>query len=219
MQVQSTEKTELKINEIYFSIQGESTYVGRPCIFVRLTGCELRCSYCDSEYAFYEGQFFSLNKILEKVATYPSRLVEITGGEPMLQKNTPLLAKKLLSAGYEVLIETSGSQDLSTLDPQVVKICDVKMPSSGESKQFLLKNLEVLTKRDQLKFVIGTREDFEFAQQWLEQYRSSSEILFSPVYEVLSPAQLAEWILKTGLPVRLQVQLHKIIWPSATRGV
>lgn len=211
--------TGLRINEIYFSLQGESTYVGRPCIFIRLTGCELRCNYCDSEYTFYEGKMASLTQILTKIAKFPCRLVEITGGEPMLQANTPALAKTLLEKGYEVLIETSGSQNLATLDPQVVKVCDVKTPSSGEGSSFLASNLNCLSKKDQIKFVIRNWEDFEFSTNWIQQHKPASEVLFSPVYEELKPEELAKWILDEGIDVRMQLQMHKIIWPDRQRGV
>ena len=213
------ELTSVKVNEIYFSIQGESTYTGKPCIFIRLTGCDLRCSYCDSEYTFYEGNLVSFEDIFKKISEYPCRLVEITGGEPMIHQGTPLLAKKLLESGYKVLIETSGSQDLSTLDSRVIKICDVKTPSSKEEGRFFWDNLKCLNATDQLKFVIGTREDFEFSQQWLNDHPTSAEIQFSTVFGTLPPDSLADWILKSGINVRMQIQLHKVIWPQAARGV
>jgi 7-carboxy-7-deazaguanine synthase len=212
----------LHVNEIFLSIQGESLHAGRPCVFVRLTGCNLRCSYCDTTYAYEEGTLFPVSEVLKRIGTFSCRLVEITGGEPLLQPETPLLVTELLENGFEVLLETNGSIDIGNLDLRCVKIVDVKCPSSNESHQNNLKNLELLSRRDQLKFVISDRKDFDFAVSIFERIPAHfplDHVLFSPTYNTLPPDILAAWILSAKLPARLHLQLHKIIWPHIERGV
>lgn len=226
------------ITEIFKSIQGESSYAGLPCIFVRLTGCNLRCKWCDTAYAFHGGTKYSLDEILRRVSEFSCdeesggrnvRLVEITGGEPLLQPDTPELARRLLDAGYTVLIETSGERDISELPREVVKIMDVKCPDSGESGKFNLANLEALEKKDEIKFVIASRRDYDFARAFMAEHRLPErvhEILFSPVFAdpagswpAMDARELAEWILAENLPVRLGLQLHKFVWDPAMHGV
>ncbi|MFI5127972.1 MAG: radical SAM protein [Candidatus Acidiferrales bacterium] len=226
------------ITEIFKSIQGESSYAGLPCIFVRLTGCNLRCKWCDTAYAFHGGTKYSLDEILRRVSEFSCdeesggrnvRLVEITGGEPLLQPDTPELARRLLDAGYTVLIETSGERDISELPREVVKIMDVKCPDSGESGKFNLANLEALEKKDEIKFVIASRRDYDFAREFMAEHRLPErvhEILFSPVFAdpagawpAMDARELAEWILAENLPVRLGLQLHKFVWDPAMHGV
>jgi 7-carboxy-7-deazaguanine synthase len=213
----------LKVNEIFYSIQGESSYAGRPCAFVRLTGCNLRCSYCDTRYAYDEGEDFEIGEIINRIASHRCMLVEITGGEPLMQKDTPLLIQKLLDMGFEVLLETNGSIDISVIDHRCVKILDIKCPSSGEAKRNDLENLKKLQTKDEIKFAIGSREDYDYAKNILSSVkRSNGKIkppLFSPVYGKMNPELLARWILADHLDVRMQIQLHKIIWGSETRGV
>lgn len=212
----------LKINEIFHSIQGESSFAGQRCVFVRLTGCDLRCTYCDTEYAFYEGQKRTLESILDEVAQYHCPVVEVTGGEPLLQKNVHPLMVALCDAGYTVLIETSGAHEIGGIDPRVHRIMDLKTPSSGESNRNRMNNLEKLTTRDEVKFVIGSQEDYEWAREqvrkgdWAERVRT---VLFSPVFGKMTPLALAESILKDRLPVRMQLQMHKFIWEPNQRGV
>lgn len=212
----------LKINEIFHSIQGESTHIGRPCVFVRLTACDLRCTYCDTAYAFYEGHKKTLEEILAQVKTYQCPLVEITGGEPLLQPNVHPLMTQLCDAGYEVLLETSGAHPIARVDPRVKRIMDLKCPSSGECARNLAENLPELNAQDEVKFVIGTREDYDWAKaqiaagDWAQRVRA---ILFSPVFGQCTPLDLATWILQDRLTVRMQVQLHKIIWEPNQRGV
>lgn len=211
---------QLKINEIYFSVQGESTHVGRPCIFIRLTECHLRCTYCDTEYAFYEGENQSIDFILNKIKSYPCKLVEITGGEPLLQSGVNVLMQKLLESGYEVLLETSGSISIKEVPNEVKKIVDFKCPSSGMMKNNDYTIIQDLQPWDELKFVIGNREDFDWSVSLVEKYRLTQwTVLFSPVWGEIEPKELVEWILKTNLPIRFQLQLHKIVWPKAERGV
>ena len=204
--------------EIFKSIQGESTYAGLPCVFVRLSGCNLRCSWCDTPYARVsdDAADLSVDEVLGRVSELGCPLVEITGGEPMLQEEAMELASRLLSAGYTVLIETNGSVPLRGLDEEVIKIVDVKCPSSGYAGSFLVENLECIGPQDELKFVIGNREDYEAAKGFLEEMlRGRTEkVLFAPVRPDLRPRDLAEWILKDGLRVRLQLQLHTYIWPD-----
>ena len=212
----------LRINEIFFSIQGESTWAGCPCVFVRLTGCNLRCHWCDTEYAFYEGRHFTVDQIIERVRGYGCNLVEVTGGEPLLQKGVHSLFSLLLEDGFTVLVETSGERDLSLIDSRVIKIMDLKCPSSGECGRNRLTNLQHLSTRDEVKFVIADRCDFEWACETVNQYnlcQRVSAVLMSPVFGTLSPADLASWILTERLPVRMQLQMHKHIWPPDTRGV
>lgn len=218
--IQSLNDLTLKINEIYYSLQGESTHSGRPCIFIRLTYCNLRCTYCDTEYAFYEGKEMNLSEILDEVKRYHCNLVEITGGEPLIQKNVLPLMQMLCDHDFEVLLETAGHMDISAIDPRVKKIMDIKCPSSGESKKTLWKNIDFLKMGDEIKFVVGTQEDFKFSRQIIEKYElpSRCQILISPVFDKISNQEIAEWILQNHLPVRMQIQLHKVIWdPSARR--
>lgn len=213
----------LKVNEIFHSIQGESTYAGRRCVFVRLTGCNLRCSYCDTQYAYDEGDELEIDDILDRITSYQCSLVEITGGEPLIQPETPILVNRLLAGGYRVLMETNGSQDISRVDARCVKIVDIKCPSSGESGQNDLENLNRLTDQDEVKFVITDHGDYEFAKEILES-RSSDfcrkrPVHVSPVFGKIEPKIVVEWILKDRLDVRLHLQLHKFIWPLDQRGV
>lgn len=226
------------ITEIFKSIQGESSHAGLPCIFVRLTGCNLRCAWCDTAYAFHGGTKYSLDEVIEKVGEFSrgekngareTRLVEITGGEPLLQPETPELARRLLDGGYTVLIETSGERDVSKLPREVVKIMDVKCPDSGEGGTFDLGNLDALERKDEIKFVIASRRDYEFARDFIAEHRlmeRAGEIIFSPVFAdpagswpAMEARALAEWILADSLPVRLGLQLHKFIWDPAMHGV
>ncbi|MDO9565633.1 MAG: radical SAM protein [Candidatus Desulfaltia sp.] len=212
----------LLINEIFYSIQGESLYAGLPCVFVRLTGCNLRCTYCDTRYAYEEGIEMKLSEILQKIANYHCPLIEITGGEPLLQNNTPLLISKLLEKGYEVLLETNGTFDISMVDKRCIKIVDIKCPTSGESDRNDLENLKRLNQKDQVKFVIGNREDYEYAKNITKLIPSKlpeKNILFSPVLGEITCAKLAKWILEDNLNIRLHLQIHKIIWPDKQRGV
>lgn len=212
----------LLVNEIFYSIQGESTHSGRPCIFVRLTGCNLRCSYCDTRYAYEEGVNMELTEIINRIAAHRCRLVEITGGEPLLQSQTPILIYKLLENGYEVMLETNGSLDISRVDRRCIKIVDIKCPTSGESDKNDMENLKRLRPKDQVKFVIENRIDYEYAKETIDSNcpdLPEEQILFSPVSEGIAPSQLAKWILEDNLNVRLHLQIHKIIWPDRKRGV
>lgn len=213
----------MQVTEIFYSIQGESLYAGLPCVFVRLTGCNLRCSYCDTRYAWYGGCEMDIEEIVHAVSATPCRMVEITGGEPLLQEETPRLISCFLENEWSVLLETNGSWNIDRVDRRCVRIVDIKCPSSGQSGHNDLENLIRLSDRDQVKFVIGCRSDYEFARNILHNQPISplppGHILFSPITRNLSPAQLAAWILEDGLPVRLQLQLHKMIWPDRDRGV
>jgi 7-carboxy-7-deazaguanine synthase len=213
----------LKVNEIFYSIQGESSYAGRPCVFVRLTGCNLRCSYCDTRYAYEEGDNLEIGEIINRIASHSCGLVEITGGEPLIQKETSLLIKELLDLGFEVLLETNGSMDISVIDNRCIKILDIKCPSSGEAKGNDLENLKRLQPKDETKFAIGSREDYDYAKNILSvmnrAHGNMKPPLFSPVYGRMNPELLAQWILADHLDVRMQIQLHKVIWGSETRGV
>jgi 7-carboxy-7-deazaguanine synthase len=202
------------VNEIFFSIQGEGDRMGWPCIFVRLSFCNLRCAWCDSEYTFYEGKEMSLDEVLDAIRGYPCRLVELTGGEPLVQEGAIPLMKKLCDAGYEVSLETSGALDIAPVDARVARIVDVKTPASGEMERNHWANLAVLTPRDELKFVLVDAADYAWAKACLHEHRLAARcsVLFSAAHGQLSPRQLAEWILADGLPVRLQVQLHKLLW-------
>ncbi len=212
----------LLINEIFYSIQGESSYAGRPCVFVRLTGCNLRCSYCDTRYAYGEGEEMEIDQIVEIVSSYECSLVEVTGGEPLIQKETPYLVKRLLEKDFQVLIETNGSQDISQIDNRCVRIVDIKCPLSGEMNRNDLRNLDRLTDNDEVKFVIGGREDYDFAKEILKHINLPplriTRIHFSPILEKIEPKVLAKWILDDHLNVRLHLQLHKIIWGLNQRG-
>jgi 7-carboxy-7-deazaguanine synthase len=225
----------IRINEFFYSIQGESTWAGRPCVFVRLTGCHLRCHYCDTEYAFHEGQSMSIDDCQQRVADIGGdcRLVEITGGEPLLQKGVHPLMAQLADRGYAVLIETSGACDISTCDPRVIRIMDLKTPSSGEEHRNHWPNIGHLAKRDEVKFVIGSREDYEWAKGAITEHGLAnrvSALLMGAVQPMpagreiqghagVPLADLAHWILEDHLPVILQTQLHKLIWPGVVRGV
>lgn len=211
----------VKITEIFYSIQGESSHAGRPCVFLRLTYCNLRCTYCDTEYAFFEGVPYSLDEILDIVAGFDCELVEVTGGEPLLQRETIPLLERLLEAGYEVLLETSGAWPIKTVPDGVRIIMDLKTPGSGMVRQNLWENLAHLDEDDEVKFVICDREDYEWARGVLGEHDLAARhtILFSPAWGLLEPQELAEWILADRLPVRLQVQLHKRIWSPTARGV
>ena len=222
------------ITEIFKSIQGEGTRAGRPCIFVRLTGCNLRCTWCDTSYAFHGGQKMSVAEVVERVealrgSAVGGPLVELTGGEPLLQQDIYPLAERLLAAGYVVLIETSGERFIGQLPEAVIKIVDVKCPDSGEPETFDVRNLKELTNRDEVKFVVSSRRDYEFARDFMREHRLAGrvkEVLFSPVHEDpggkwkgLEPRQLVEWMLEDGVEARLGLQLHKIVWEPALRGV
>jgi 7-carboxy-7-deazaguanine synthase len=212
----------LTINEIYHSIQGESTWAGQPCVFVRLTFCDLRCNYCDTEYAFYEGKKQTLLEIVDAVMKFHCPLVEITGGEPLLQKNVLPLMSMLADAGRTVLLETSGAHDISAVDPRVHRIMDLKTPGSGEVEKNLWSNIDQLTLRDEVKFVIGSREDYDWSCEKVRRYNLPSlcrAVLFSPIFGRIDPREIVEWILADRLDVRFQLQMHKFIWTPTQRGV
>ena len=211
----------LKINEIFHSIQGEGSRTGRPCVFVRLTGCPLRCSWCDTAYAFHEGTLRDDDELLGEVERHRTRLVQITGGEPLAQAAVYPFMVRLLDQGYEVVVETSGHVLLDRLDPRAVAVMDVKAPGSGESDKMEWRNLQLLKPKDELKFVIRDRADYEWSRQLVRERRLAEicPVLFSPVHGVLDPGALGRWLLDDGLPVRLQVQLHKYLWPGVERGV
>ncbi|HEX4242524.1 MAG TPA: 7-carboxy-7-deazaguanine synthase QueE [Steroidobacteraceae bacterium] len=204
----------LRINEIFHSLQGEADAVGFPTVFVRLTGCPLRCRYCDTEYAFHAGDWLELDEILDKVRSFGARHVCVTGGEPLAQPNCLTLLERLCDAGFEVSLETSGAMDVSGVDTRVSRVIDVKTPGSGEAARNRLENLPFMTQQDQLKFVICSRADYDWSKAYLEEHAlpTRCRVLFSPSYEELSPSALADWILADRLPVRFQVQLHKVLW-------
>ena len=211
----------MRITEIFFSIQGESSYAGLPCVFVRFTGCPLRCGWCDTAYAFYEGTERSLESILSEVARYDCRLVEITGGEPLAQVEAQGLITALADRGYTVLIETSGAIDLAPVDPRAILIMDLKCPGSGMEDRNRWSNLSLLKPHDEVKFVIKDRADYDWAVEIIHRYGLSDRqrILLSPVFGELEPQVLADWILADRLRVRFQLQVHKLIWDPAMRGV
>ena len=211
----------MRITEIFFSIQGESSYAGLPCVFVRLTGCPLRCRWCDTAYAFYGGTERSLESVLSEVEQYDSGLVEITGGEPLAQAEVYGLVTALADRGYTVLIETSGAIDIAQVDRRAILIMDLKCPGSGMEDRNKWSNIPLLKAHDEVKFVIRDRPDYDWAVTIVERYNLSDRqrILFSPVFGELEPQHLAEWILTDRLPVRFQLQLHKLIWDPAARGV
>ena len=204
----------LKINEIFFSIQGETNRAGLPTIFIRLTGCPLRCVYCDTEYAFHEGEQMTLAEIMELISTYKTRHVTVTGGEPLAQKNCRPLLTMLCDEDYDVSLETSGALDIQDIDNRVARIVDLKTPASGEVDKNLYGNIQYLTPNDQVKFVICDREDYEWSKEKLYKYKLNDqcEVLFSGSYGEIRTTQLADWILEDQLPVRLQIQLHKYLW-------
>jgi 7-carboxy-7-deazaguanine synthase len=213
-QTSQSREGSLKITEIFYSLQGEARDAGWPTVFIRLTGCPLRCVYCDSEYAFYGGEWKHIDQIMEQVASYNTRYVCVTGGEPLAQKRCLQLLDRLCEAGYKVSLETSGAIDVSQVNSGVSRVVDIKTPDSGELKRNLWDNLDVLTAHDQLKFVICSREDYDWA---VNEVRSRSleakfDILFSPVWGQVTPTDLADWILQDQLNVRMQLQLHKILW-------
>lgn len=211
----------LKINEIFYSIQGEGTNAGKPCVFIRLTYCNLRCTYCDTEYAFYEGSDKSIENILEEIKKYNCNLVEVTGGEPLFQEGSLELLKLLCDEGYEVMLETGGHLSIENVDSRVKIIMDFKTPSSGMMKKNLYSNIAHLKTIDEIKFVIGSREDFDWAADIIEEYKLTTkcEVLFSPVFGKLENIKLSEWILENNLNVRMQLQMHKYIWEPDKRGV
>ncbi len=212
----------LTVNEIFHSVQGESSYAGLPCVFVRLTACNLRCAWCDTSYAFFEGQKREVADVVADVASYHCRLVEVTGGEPLLQADVHPLMQRLLEAGHEVLLETGGHMSLERVPPGVVRIMDVKCPGSGESEKMNWDNLSRLGPCDEVKFVIADRRDYDYAALVVTRHDLASRaanVLFSPVHGVMAPSDLAAWILADRLPVRLQLQVHKLIWGPARRGV
>ncbi len=211
----------MKITEIFTSIQGESTFSGLPCTFIRMTGCNLRCKYCDTPYALEGGEKSSLDQVMNKVRESGISLVELTGGEPLLQKECYLLISLLLKEGYTVLLETNGSLPLEEVDGRVIKIMDIKCPSSGMSDKMNFSNVDCLDSKDEVKFVIGNRADFDWAKEIIDTYRlvEKCKVLISPILSKLDAKELAGWILKERMPVRLQLQLHKFIWPDLSRGV
>ncbi|HEX7116712.1 MAG TPA: 7-carboxy-7-deazaguanine synthase QueE [Steroidobacter sp.] len=204
----------VKLTEIFLSLQGEAASVGWPTVFVRLTGCPLRCHYCDTQYAFYGGEWQSIDTVVERVAEFQTRHVCVTGGEPLAQKGCLELMRRLCEAGHEVSLETSGALDISQVDPRVVRVVDVKTPGSGEAHRNRYENLELLRPEEQIKFVISGREDFEWARDLVRERRLHKRctVLFSPSYGQVEPRDLAQWILDERLPVRFQLQLHKVLW-------
>ena len=211
----------LKVNEIYASIQGESSHTGLPCVFIRLTGCNLRCTWCDTAYAFHKGDDLTVEETIQKVETFSLPLVEITGGEPLMQEEVYPLMDKLLETGYRVMLETGGALPIDKVPEKVIKILDIKCPGSGEDKKNYLKNLKFLAPHDEVKFVLLDRADYEWSRDLLKKLdlSTSIQILFSPVFDKLDLKDLSEWILEDHLPVRLQTQLHKVIWSKNATGV
>ena len=212
----------LTINEIFHSIQGESSHAGQLCVFVRLTACDLRCSWCDTAYAFHEGRKMSVDEVVSAVEAHGSPLVEITGGEPLLQKNVHPLMTALCDAGRTVLIETSGAHDIAPIDPRVHRIMDLKTPGSGECARNLWSNIAHLAKRDEVKFVIGSREDYEWSREQVRTHDLATRcggVLFSPIFGRIEPRDIVAWILEDKLPVRFQLQMHKFIWDPKKKGV
>ena len=211
----------LKINEIYYSLQGESTHSGCPCIFIRLTYCNLRCSYCDTEYAFYDGKDMEITDIMSEIKRWDCNLVEVTGGEPLFQDECIDLLNELVNSNYEVMLETGGSLSISDVPKKVVKIVDFKSPSSGMVKKNLWSIVDDLQAHDEVKFVIGNREDFDWAKDRITEYSLDKicTLLFSPTFGEIDPQQIVEWILAENLPVRMQLQIHKMIWSPEEKGV
>lgn len=214
-------ETELKIAELFYSIQGESSFAGYPCFFIRLADCNLRCTYCDTRYAYEEDHpYLHINQILAELQKYPGAIVEVTGGEPLLQKGVYPLLDKLLGTGRTVLLETNGSLSLADVPEDVIKIIDMKCPESGMHEHMDFDNFDLLTQKDEIKFVLSSRDDYNWAVQLVSQYNleNRATVTFSPVNSKLEPANLAAWILEDHLPVRLRLQLHTIIWPGKTKG-
>jgi 7-carboxy-7-deazaguanine synthase len=214
-------ETQLKIAELFYSIQGESSFAGYPCYFIRLADCNLRCTYCDTRYAYEEDHpLFSISRILAELDKYPGAIVEITGGEPLLQKGVYPLLEKLLADGRTVLLESNGSQSLADVPEQVVKIMDMKCPGSGMHEHMDFNNFNLLTQKDEIKFVISSRDDYDWAVQLVAEYdlQNLATVTFSPVTSSLEPATLGGWILEDHLPARLRLQLHTILWPGKTKG-
>ena len=211
----------MKINEIFKSIQGETSYVGLPCTFIRITGCNLRCGYCDTTYAYEEGAEMSINSILESIGGFKSKLVCVTGGEPLSNKDTPSLIKELLSKNYRVLVETNGSYDVSTIPQKAIKIMDIKCPDSNMSYSMHWRNINYLTKLDEVKFILSSRKDYEWTKEVISRYNLSkvTNVLIGTAFGVISPKSVVRWILEDNLDVRFQLQLHKYIWELQTRGV
>lgn len=210
----------IKINEIFFSIQGESSYAGFPTVFVRTTGCPLRCTYCDTQYAYYEGEKISIDSIIEKIKSFSAKHVCVTGGEPLSQKNTLDLMSRLCDLNYKVSVETSGAISCEGLDKRVKKIIDVKTPDSGAADTFVMENINLSSSLDEFKFVICSEKDFQWSENFVQTHLSSGQnILFSPSFGVVTELQLAQWILKSGSQARMQMQMHKYIWPPDTKGV
>ncbi len=211
----------LKINEIYYSVQGESTHAGRPCVFIRLTYCNLRCTYCDSEYAFYEGKDMEINHIMSEIKQWNCNLVEVTGGEPLFQDKCINLLNELIKSNYEVMLETGGSLSISDVPKKVIKIVDFKCPSSAMEKKNLWSIVEDLQPHDEVKFVIGNREDFDWAKDRIAEYALDKicTLLFSSTFGKIDPQLIVEWILSENLPVRMQMQMQKMIWSPDKQGV
>ena len=211
----------LKINEIYYSVQGESTHAGRSCVFIRLTYCNLRCSYCDTEYAFYEGKDMDIGDIMSEIQQWDCNLVEVTGGEPLFQEECIDLLNELVISKYEVMLETGGSLPISDVPKNVIKIVDFKCPSSAMEKKNLWSNVDDLQPHDEVKFVIGNREDFDWAKDRITEYFLDEKctLLFSPTFGEIDPKQIVEWILADNLPVRMQMQMHKMLWNPDRQGV
>jgi len=211
----------MKVCEIFSSIQGESSFAGIPCTFIRLTGCNLRCSYCDTSHAYYEGQEFTVDEVIREVQRTGINLVEITGGEPLLQNEAHLLIKRLIDEGYKVLVETNGSQDIKNIDKKAIVILDIKTPNSGMSKEMDFSNLDYIKSSDEIKFVITNREDYEWSKDIIQKYKlmEKCKLLFSPAFGTLPPENLAKWIIGDKLRIRFNLQLHKYIFSSEQRGI
>lgn len=209
-------ESRLRITEIFYSLQGESSSVGLPTVFIRLTGCPLRCGYCDTAYAFSGGEWMQLSEILQQIKQYKTTTVCVTGGEPLAQRCSGDLLKQLCNEGYQVSIETSGSIDISQVDPRVVRVMDIKTPGSGEESKNRYENIQYLTQNDEVKFVLCNREDYEWSKEVMNKYKLSekTQVLFSPVHDGVLPADLADWIISDQLNVRFQFQLHKFLWDN-----
>jgi 7-carboxy-7-deazaguanine synthase len=214
MRGELSKRERLRINEIFHSLQGEADAIGFRTVFVRLTGCPLRCQYCDTEYAFHAGDWYDIDAVMEKVESFATPHVCVTGGEPLAQPNCLLLLTRLCDAGHQVSLETSGAMDIAPVDARVVRVLDVKTPGSGEALRNRIENFPLLTQQDQVKFVICSREDFDWSKAYLKEHALSErcQVLFSPSYTQVPPTTLADWILADRLPVRFQLQLHKILW-------